>query len=79
VLRRISFDSSFFISFRNKRETCSYVEITESLGVDKPSEILFVTDVYQEAVAAKAAGNDLFVKNLRLCLSSILKSVCFFF
>ncbi|XVF04237.1 hypothetical protein REPUB_Repub05bG0065100 [Reevesia pubescens] len=40
----------------NKRETRSYVEITESLGVDKPSEILFVTDVYQEAAAAKAAG-----------------------
>lgn len=33
------------------------MEISESLGVDKPSEILFLTDVYQEAVAAKAAGN----------------------
>ncbi|KAI3755776.1 hypothetical protein L1987_55582 [Smallanthus sonchifolius] len=40
----------------NKRETKSYIEITESLGVDKPSEILFVTDVIQEAEAAKAAG-----------------------
>ncbi|KAK7405267.1 hypothetical protein VNO78_06467 [Psophocarpus tetragonolobus] len=40
----------------NKRETRSYVEISESLGVDKPSDILFVTDVYQEATAAKAAG-----------------------
>lgn len=40
----------------NKRETKSYLEITESVGVDKPSEILFVTDVYQEATAAKAAG-----------------------
>lgn len=67
-----------FISLRNKRETRSYVEITESVGVDKPSEILFVTDVYQEAVAAKAAGNELFVKNLTLCLFSILKIVfCF--
>ncbi|XP_062169471.1 probable bifunctional methylthioribulose-1-phosphate dehydratase/enolase-phosphatase E1 1 [Alnus glutinosa] len=45
----------------NKRETRSYVEITESLGVDKPSEILFVTDVYQEAVAAKAAGLEVIV------------------
>ena len=45
-----------FLACRNKRETCSYGEITESLGVDKPSEILFVTDVYQEATAAKAAG-----------------------
>lgn len=42
----------------NKRETRSYVEIRESVGVDKPSEILFVTDVFQEAVAAKAAGFD---------------------
>ncbi|KAL0456384.1 UNVERIFIED_CONTAM: putative bifunctional methylthioribulose-1-phosphate dehydratase/enolase-phosphatase E1, partial [Sesamum latifolium] len=39
----------------NKKETKSYIEIMESLGVDNPSEILFVTDVYQEATAAKAA------------------------
>ncbi|GAY47819.1 hypothetical protein CUMW_107270 [Citrus unshiu] len=49
--------SGFFdTAVGNKRETPSYVEITNSLGVDKPSEILFVTDVYQEATAAKAAG-----------------------
>lgn len=42
---------------RNKKETGSYNEISESLGVDNPSGILFVTDVYQEAVAAQAAGN----------------------
>lgn len=42
----------------NKREISSYVEISESVGVDTPSEILFITDVYQEAVAAKAAGNE---------------------
>ncbi|MBA0850184.1 hypothetical protein Goshw_026491 [Gossypium schwendimanii] len=40
----------------NKREKRSYVEITDTLGVDKPSEILFLTDIYQEAIAAKAAG-----------------------
>ncbi|KAF3647681.1 putative bifunctional methylthioribulose-1-phosphate dehydratase/enolase-phosphatase E1 [Capsicum annuum] len=40
----------------NKKETKSYHEITASLGVDHPSEILFVTDVYQEAIAAKTAG-----------------------
>lgn len=40
----------------NKRETRSYVEISESVGVDHPSEVLFITDVYQEAIAAKAAG-----------------------
>lgn len=43
---------------RNKRETSSYVEISESVGVDSPSEILFITDVCQEAKAAKAAGNE---------------------
>lgn len=40
----------------NKREARSYFEISQSVGVDKPSQILFVTDIYQEAVAAKAAG-----------------------
>ncbi|XP_030549749.1 probable bifunctional methylthioribulose-1-phosphate dehydratase/enolase-phosphatase E1 isoform X1 [Rhodamnia argentea] len=40
----------------NKKETNSYVEISESLGVDKPSEVVFLTDVYQEAVAATNAG-----------------------
>ncbi|XP_058219237.1 probable bifunctional methylthioribulose-1-phosphate dehydratase/enolase-phosphatase E1 1 isoform X2 [Rhododendron vialii] len=45
----------------NKKETSSYVEISESLGVDKPSEILFVTDVYQEAIAAKAAGLEVII------------------
>lgn len=50
------FTSYSFYALRNKRETRSYAEIRESLGVDKPLEILFVTDVFQEAVAAKAAG-----------------------
>ncbi|KAI7732985.1 hypothetical protein M8C21_024976, partial [Ambrosia artemisiifolia] len=45
----------------NKRETQSYIEISESLGVDKPSDILFVTDVIQEAVAAKAAGLEVII------------------
>lgn len=45
----------------NKREISSYIEISEYLGVDDPSEILFVTDVYQEAVAAKAAGFDVII------------------
>ncbi|GER53859.1 methylthioribulose-1-phosphate dehydratase [Striga asiatica] len=45
----------------NKREVKSYTEISESLGVDHPSEILFVTDVYQEATAAKAAGLDVII------------------
>ncbi|KAJ7948665.1 Enolase-phosphatase E1 [Quillaja saponaria] len=45
----------------NKRETRSYIEISESLGVDKPSDVLFVTDVFQEAAAAKAAGLEVIV------------------
>lgn len=45
----------------NKKETGSYNEISESLGVDNPSEILFVTDVYQEAVAAQAAGFEVII------------------
>ncbi|KAM7280910.1 hypothetical protein ACFE04_008044 [Oxalis oulophora] len=54
--------SGFFdTAVGNKKETRSYVEITESLGVDKPSEILFVTDVYQEAIAAKAAGLEVII------------------
>jgi len=39
----------------HKRESKSYQDITLSLGVES-SEILFVTDIYEEAVAAKAAG-----------------------
>lgn len=43
--------------FRNKKETRSYSEIFQTVGVDKPSDILFVTNVFEEAVAARAAGN----------------------
>ncbi|CAL8467184.1 g6720 [Coccomyxa elongata] len=39
-----------------KIEAQSYKEIGLSLGIDKPSQILFATDVYGEAVAAKEAG-----------------------
>ncbi|KAI0492796.1 hypothetical protein KFK09_027072 [Dendrobium nobile] len=45
----------------NKREPRSYFEISQSVGVDTPSQILFVTDVYQEAIAAKAAGLDVII------------------
>ncbi|KAL8166211.1 hypothetical protein V2J09_007710 [Rumex salicifolius] len=54
--------SGFFdTTVGNKREARSYVEISTSLGVDSPSDILFVTDVYQEATAAKAAGLDVVI------------------
>ncbi|KAF9666767.1 hypothetical protein SADUNF_Sadunf16G0262900 [Salix dunnii] len=54
--------SGFFdTTVGNKKETRSYIEISESLGVDKPSDILFVTDVSQEALAAKGAGLDVMI------------------
>lgn len=40
----------------NKRESRSYSEICQSVGVDEPSQVLFVTDVLQEAIAAENAG-----------------------
>ncbi|KAF8391331.1 hypothetical protein HHK36_023635 [Tetracentron sinense] len=45
----------------NKTETHSYLEISQSVGVDKPAEILFLTDVFQEAVAAKSAGLEVII------------------
>ncbi|XP_048529320.1 probable bifunctional methylthioribulose-1-phosphate dehydratase/enolase-phosphatase E1 [Triticum urartu] len=45
----------------NKREARSYFEISQSLGVDNPSQILFITDVLQEAVAAKSAGFEVII------------------
>ncbi|KAF8724024.1 hypothetical protein HU200_021031 [Digitaria exilis] len=44
-----------------KRESRSYYEIWQSVGVDRPSQILFLTDVYQEATAAKAAGLEVLI------------------
>ncbi|KAG2587588.1 hypothetical protein PVAP13_5NG159300 [Panicum virgatum] len=44
-----------------KREPRSYSEIWQSVGVDRPSQILFLTDVYQEATAAKAAGLEVLI------------------
>lgn len=46
---------------RSKKEACSYLEILQTVGVDRPADMLFVTDVFQEAVAAKAAGDVLLV------------------
>ncbi|GMF10296.1 unnamed protein product [Phytophthora lilii] len=42
----------------HKREVGSYKEIVQSLGVDSGKDVLFVTDVIQEAQAAEAAGLD---------------------
>ncbi|XP_048327329.2 probable bifunctional methylthioribulose-1-phosphate dehydratase/enolase-phosphatase E1 2 isoform X5 [Ziziphus jujuba] len=40
----------------NKEEIRSYLEILRMVGVDKPTNILFVTDIFQEASAARDAG-----------------------
>ncbi|CAL8151138.1 unnamed protein product [Prunus armeniaca] len=54
--------SGFFdTTVGNKRESSSYAEIVQSVGVDKPSQVLFVTDVFQEAVAAKEAGLEVII------------------
>nr|XP_023923601.1 probable bifunctional methylthioribulose-1-phosphate dehydratase/enolase-phosphatase E1 2 [Quercus suber] len=39
-----------------KKETRSYVEILKTVGIDRPADMLFVTDDFREAVAAAAAG-----------------------
>lgn len=46
----------FDTSVGNKRSAESYTEIFNTLNVDIPSDILFVTDIYEEAVAAAQAG-----------------------
>lgn len=46
----------FDTSVGHKRSADSYREISLSLGVDSGSEILFVTDIFEEAVAAREAG-----------------------
>uniref|UniRef100_A0A0D9UVQ5 Enolase-phosphatase E1 n=1 Tax=Leersia perrieri TaxID=77586 RepID=A0A0D9UVQ5_9ORYZ len=44
-----------------KRAPASYHEIWLTLGTHHPSHILFLTDVYQEATAAKAAGLEVII------------------
>ncbi|KAF5177841.1 Enolase-phosphatase e1 [Thalictrum thalictroides] len=51
----------FDTTIGNKKEARSYLEISQSLGVNSPAEILFFTDVYQEAIAAKEAGLEVII------------------
>lgn len=46
----------FDTSVGHKRTSTSYVDIVKSLGVDSPSDVVFVTDIPEEATAAEAAG-----------------------
>lgn len=49
MIQLLAHDLSY-VSWLQKQERKSYKEITVTLGVNDPSEILFfVTDVYQEA------------------------------
>lgn len=46
----------FDTSVGSKREAASYKDIALSLGVDDPSDVVFLTDVHAEATAARKAG-----------------------
>ncbi|KAM7495100.1 hypothetical protein LguiB_029709 [Lonicera macranthoides] len=45
----------------SKSEAQSYVEICQTMGVDRPLDMLFITDAFQEAVAARAAGLEVII------------------
>lgn len=73
----IEVSSSHNLMCRNKKETRSYVEILKTVGIDRPADMLFVTDDFREAVAAAAAGNELLVALkftfiLVLCVAIVL-------
>ncbi|KAK1569057.1 hypothetical protein Q3G72_032075 [Acer saccharum] len=53
----------FDTTLGNKDETHSYIEIMRTVGVDRPADMLFVTDVFQDAVAARAAGLEVIIPN----------------
>lgn len=53
----------FDTSIGHKRQHESYHQIFLSLGADKPNEILFVTDIIEEAYAAKEAGLNAILSN----------------
>ncbi|XP_017971558.1 PREDICTED: probable bifunctional methylthioribulose-1-phosphate dehydratase/enolase-phosphatase E1 2 isoform X4 [Theobroma cacao] len=45
----------------NKQVAHSYFEILQTVGVDRPADMLFVTDRFQEAEAARAAGLEVII------------------
>lgn len=57
---------------RTKTEAKSYLEILQTIGVDKPEEILLVTSDFQAAMTARAVGkitNMFFVTVLQGCIT----------
>ncbi|CEG39971.1 -diketo-5-methylthio-1-phosphopentane phosphatase [Plasmopara halstedii] len=55
---RIYLTAYFDTKVGHKRESDSYKEIVQSLNVDSSKDVLFVTDVIEEAQAAEVAGLD---------------------
>jgi methylthioribulose 1-phosphate dehydratase / enolase-phosphatase E1 len=53
----------FDTTIGTKRQAKSYRHIYQSLGANDPAEILFVTDIIEEAYAAKEAGLDAILSN----------------
>ncbi|XWS68654.1 hypothetical protein CRYUN_Cryun04dG0109500 [Craigia yunnanensis] len=54
-------EPSLILTCRNKQVAHSYFEILKTVGVDRPADVLFVTDSFQEAVAARAAGLEVII------------------
>ncbi|KAL7185484.1 hypothetical protein ACSBR2_027432 [Camellia fascicularis] len=51
----------FDTTIGSKRDTRSYVEILRTVGVDRPADMLFVTNIVQEAESARAAGLEVMI------------------
>lgn len=51
----------FDTTIGSKRDTRSYVEILRTVGVDRPADMLFVTNIIQEAESARAAGLEVMI------------------
>ncbi|GMP67308.1 hypothetical protein CsSME_00027347 [Camellia sinensis var. sinensis] len=51
----------FDTTIGSKRDTRSYVEILRTVGVDRPADMLFVTNMIQEAESARAAGLEVMI------------------
>ncbi|GLT86873.1 hypothetical protein SLE2022_049840 [Rubroshorea leprosula] len=46
----------FDTTMGNKNEAQNYFEILQTMGIERPSDMLYVTNTLQEAVAARSAG-----------------------
>ncbi|XP_057505860.1 probable bifunctional methylthioribulose-1-phosphate dehydratase/enolase-phosphatase E1 2 isoform X2 [Actinidia eriantha] len=51
----------FDTTIGDKNDTQSYAEILRTVGVDTPADMLFVTDILQDAEAARAAGLEVMI------------------